>query len=869
MTFERAPSDVATAAPFQIDVAEDDPRVVDALLDFVSELEAGRRPDRRNFLAKHADIASTLSECLEAVELVRKAAPQFCSDDSMHDIPAVLGDFQLVRELGRGGMGIVYQAVQASFGRTVALKILPAPAAKDDRQRRRFQIEAQAAALLQHEHIVPIYAVGCEDGIPYYAMPLIEGASLAVWLSGARRDVSRRVSTWHDSSSSTPVEEQAPDSARRPRLAGEHARWVASIGRQVAAGLAHAHAVGIIHRDIKPANLLLDRDGRIWISDFGLAHFADDWGLTRTQDVIGTLHYMSPEQAIGGRAVDHRADLYSLGSTLYELLTLRPALHGRTRQELLNQLTHQDPVHPTAIDPEIPRDLETIILKAMAKEPPSRYSSATEMADDLRRFLADQPIRARRPSWPQRAGRYARRHRKAVAASALAAVILLTSSTVCSILVFAAYHAESRQRFRAEQNLNMATAALARISERVAALRHDGDPARAEEHTALIEQALTFFEALAQQNVDDPLVRERAAIAFGRVADIRAEFGQVEPAREAYLRAIELLQNLAAREPAKTRYRTNLATAWEHLGNLFRRARRFEDAEDAHRRSLALRQNLLELQPDLEDYGWDWAHSLTGLGAVLVDKGSYDEAVELFHRAVEVQEPLAKRHPVFDPEVLVRTADTHNHLGGLWALRGRFGPAEEELERSLSIRVALVSDYPQEPRYRRDEAVTHGNLGTALQQLGKWQEAERHFRESIQTYERLTEIFPGLIENRRELAKIRLNLAPLLQEQQRLRESELFACQSRADFEELAALPADAPAGPRQIASDLVRLGDVFALLRCDSEAEEVYRLGLGCDPARAETVERLAAFLARPPIARRERNVGSSEGGGKAEHYR
>ena len=354
------------------------------------------------------------------------------------DLGTPLGDFRLLREIGRGGMGVVYEAEQLSLGRRIALKVLPFALTLDSRQLQRFKNEARAAAHLHHTNIVPIYSVGCEHGVHFYAMQFIEGQPLSdvihelrqlagrgavgsaprtnqpgriflhprplafrpLWISGDREPERR--------------ETQAGEIATTPRIAGTSLpstsgraffQTVARFGLQTAEALEHAHQLGVIHRDIKPANLLLDVNGHLWVTDFGLAQVQSDVALTTTGDLVGTLRYMSPEQALARRGVvDHRTDIYSLGATLYELLTLEPAFTGSDRQELLRQIAEDEPRPLRRQDRSIPIDLETIVLKAMAKRVEDRYLTAQELADDLRRFLDQKPIRARRPApgrgWP-------------------------------------------------------------------------------------------------------------------------------------------------------------------------------------------------------------------------------------------------------------------------------------------------------------------------------------------------------------------------------------------------------------------------------------------------------------------------------------
>jgi WD40 repeat protein len=330
------------------------------------------------------------------------------------DLAGRLADFEIVRIIGRGGMGVVYEAIQKSLGRRVALKILPAFAANDPRKVRRFQVEAQAAAGLQHSHIVPVHLVGAENGLYYYAMQYIEGQTLADAIALMRTGEAARASLPENSFSS-------------PRTA-------AQLIRQAALALHFAHEQGTIHRDVKPSNLLIDHGGKIWVSDFGLARIAGQADLTLSGTVLGTLRYMSPEQAQGARiGIDHRTDVYSLGITLYELITLRPAFAGEDRLELLRRITDEEPPRPRVLDPAIPRDLDTIVRKSICKRPDERYATAADFADDLGRFLARQPIRARPPSALDRAAKWARRHRTAVAAAVvftLAAVILLDSALI-------------------------------------------------------------------------------------------------------------------------------------------------------------------------------------------------------------------------------------------------------------------------------------------------------------------------------------------------------------------------------------------------------------------------------------------------------
>ena len=370
--------------------------------------------------------------------------------------PAAFGDFRILREVGRGGMGVVYEAVQISLNRHVALKVLPTTSVLDPRRIRRFQLEARALATLNHPSIVPIYSVGHDRDTPYFAMQLIDGRTLAevarelkVLRGLEEGTVSETIRSMANGWSSlepagdealvdrVPLRDTTPlgpdrkflpstDTSSRPL---PYHRTVAELGMQAAEALVHAHELGVVHRDIKPSNLLVDTRGHLWITDFGMARLQGESDLTRTGDLVGTLRYMSPEQASGRRElVDERTDIYSLGTTLYELLTLRPAFAGEDRQELLRSLTQETPLSPRAIDPSIPADLETLVLKAMARESASRYASARALADDLRLFLANEPIRARPVGRIERLGRWCvRPERVREAGIALLSLGFLTS----------------------------------------------------------------------------------------------------------------------------------------------------------------------------------------------------------------------------------------------------------------------------------------------------------------------------------------------------------------------------------------------------------------------------------------------------------
>ncbi len=410
-----------------------DARLYDLIAAYLEAEESGTPPDRPQWLAAHPEFAAALAEFFAARDRVACAAPPLPPATPPPDFTE-LGDFHILREVGRGGMGIVYEAEQRSLRRRVALKILPLAATMDPKQLQRFHNAAQAAAQLHHTNIVPVYFVGSERGVHYYAMQFIEGQSLAAVIRDLRGSEPRPSGSdavtdplpLPDGRGSDSTTLAASVSTGLSRHRPDFCRTVAQLGVQAAEALEHAHQLGIVHRDIKPANLLLDGRGNLWVTDFGLARLAANPGMTQTGDVVGTLRYMSPEQALGRHGeVDHRTDVYALGATLYELLTLHPAHEGHDRQELLRRIERDEPAAPRKWNAAIPADLETIVLKALNKEASGRYAAAHDLADDLRRFLEAKPVRARPVGRLDRALKWVRRHPALAVAYGLALLVLI------------------------------------------------------------------------------------------------------------------------------------------------------------------------------------------------------------------------------------------------------------------------------------------------------------------------------------------------------------------------------------------------------------------------------------------------------------
>ncbi len=370
---------------------------------FEADSLGGRVPDLAEWVARQAQIAKSLGQTLKGAE--RQIHPAGSTELQR------LGDFQIIRQIGRGGMGAVFEAEQLSLHRRVALKVLWFAASSDQEAINRFAREATTIANLHHTNIVPIFAVGNQDGVNYYAMQLIDGNSLDKLSSLAPFVVDAdRVVDW---------------------------------GLQAAEALTHAHERGIVHRDIKPSNLMLDQSGRLWLTDFGLAKSSTDQTLSLAGAMLGTPRYMSPEQAsTATHNIDHRSDIYSLGATLYELLAGRPVFDGDSPVTVIQQILSQEPTALDKVQPNVPRDLSTIVMKCLNKDRIDRYSSARDLAQDLRSVSEGRPIRARRTSKLEIAGKWLKRHQTSVrySAAVVAAITFVLIGLAAAWSGYRQYH---------------------------------------------------------------------------------------------------------------------------------------------------------------------------------------------------------------------------------------------------------------------------------------------------------------------------------------------------------------------------------------------------------------------------------------------
>ena len=731
---------------------------------YLAALESGSPPDRDALLAKHPDLAEELQEALLGVDFVYSAAPRLAPDEHADAQPGrSLGDYRLLRELGRGGMAVVYEAEQVSLGRKVALKVLPFAAVLDPKQLQRFKNEALAAAHLHHANIVPVYGVGCERGVHYYAMQYVEGQSLAT----AIRDLKE---------GGTGEEPKTPISSHGSNREPAYIRMATTLGVQAAQALDHAHQLGIVHRDVKPGNLLVDHTGTLWVTDFGVASSVANVGLTMTGELLGTIRYMSPEQALAKRApIDHRTDIYSLGATLYELFTLEPAFPGDDPHVVIHDIATKEPVLPRRLNPVIPSDLETVLLKAMSKEPANRYATALEMAEDLTRFLENRSIEAKRPGLVRRASMWGRRHRTLVGATA-ALLLLSTAGLATGTALLWREQAHTKAAYgTAQANLRLARNAVDKFLAQAGVAQFKDAPLPPAAKRALLEAALSFYEtygkdpassynragilhdlhryadalAAVDRNLDS---QPRDANALTVRGHMLFHLGRYDDALVALDRAIAIDPNVGSVGPHVYR------------GHVLAAMRRLADALAAHQEAVRIHPNDAYARQGLgktlhetgDEVGavreWreavrldpDDATARSNLGVGLRTTGDTDGAIEEYREAIRLQPDFAAAHTNFGNALL----DKGDVAGAIRECRKAIGLQPDDAMAHVSLGDALsemddfdgaIQEYDEAIRLQPDHAkarinlaIAHNNLGLVLlENKGDVDGAIREHRETI------------------------------------------------------------------------------------------------------------------------------------------
>jgi tetratricopeptide (TPR) repeat protein/tRNA A-37 threonylcarbamoyl transferase component Bud32 len=643
-----------------------------------------------------------------------------------------LGPYAVEAEVGRGGMGVVFRARDRRMGRTVALKVLH-PSLAGDRDRRRFFQEVRASARVEHDHVVRVYDTSDPaDRLPYLAMEYLAGPSLAEEIRSRQR--------------------------LEPREAAE-------VVAQAADGLAAAHAADLIHRDVKPANVLLDpATGRAKVGDFGLARLASsDSDLTRDGVVAGTPAYLSPEQARGEAEVDRRSDVYALGVTLYECLAGEPPFRG-TPHRILQQVLHDEPRPPRSLNDAVPRDLETICLKAMAKDPARRYATAAELSADLRRFLRGEPIVARPAGRVERAWRWCRNNRRVALLGTAVGLLLaaLASGAALSAVWIARERTEAlKQARRAEDERGLAldafTALVGGIQDRLGT-----QPGTLELRRSLLETARDGLRRVAQGGpVGDSQADLWTVVAWKKLGDLDLSLGRTKEAEEEFARAASLAGRLAAADPGSVPVRRELASAYDRLGDqVARRYEMHDSSDEPYRKAFEIRRKLVEDHPGDFRLRRDLRISQGKLAEVLMARGDIAGARaihrDMLDRMASETVPRAE-WAQFQSDLRF----VHGRLG-LLAQREFDGHASlEAFRRSLVIAEDLLASDPENLVWRREHAVSLEMLGAACLDFLDWPAAETHFRDLLAVRQAEADSDPSDLAARRALALAHQRLGDL------------------------------------------------------------------------------------------------------------
>ncbi len=892
-------------APCSLPIALDDlsaevqERLAEILEGYLNDLELGLSPNAEELVARHPNLSGPIRAHLAGLDFVFRAtaplrpggerepgtphATAKGNSGGSHGcmVPAAppetaeaarrqLGDFLIVREIGRGGMGVVYEARQVSLDRRVALKVLPFAAVLDRKQVARFANEAQAAAHLNHPNIVPVFASGCDRGVHYYAMQFIEGQSLdlairqlrilAADASGAPKDAT----TPRQTAAATAGENTTgwnPVSSAAELKGGQFFRTVARLGIEAAEALDYAHQCGVVHRDVKPSNLMLDEQGKLWVSDFGLARFDANASLTATGDVLGTVRYMSPEQVAGKpNLVDPRTDVYSLGITLYELATLHDAFAGADRHAFLRWIAEEEPRPPRQVNPAIPVDLETILLKAIARSAQDRYLTAKELAEDLRRFLQGESILARRASLWDRAGKWARRHRTLVAATAVALVVVLVGSLAATLLI-ASEHAKTKAALaQAETNFHQAEENLERAETHFRQLREVVDrfgvyhaerledlPGAEPLRRELLLDTLSYYREFIRYAGDDPSLQSDLAVTYSKAAGVSEQIGDQAAALAAYCQAVEAFTQLAAAHPVESRYQANLALCQNNLGLLLAATGKTQDAENAYQSALEIQKRLSKEQPDSADFQRDLALTYGNLGLLARTVNQPARAERNYRAAIGIQEQLVAKH-ADQPEYLHHLAISYNNLSFLQA-KSEPVKAEESSRKAREIQERLAAAHPANAEYQSDLALSYNNLGALESYNGRTEQAEESYGRAIAIQQQLVRKSPAVSRFRRDLAVSHNNLGRVFSKSDKKDEAAKSFESARAILKELVDDDPEELSYRSSLGGIYNNLGTTLEELHHPDEAAAMYEQAIReqrycCD--RAPQVAEFREFLER-----------------------
>jgi serine/threonine-protein kinase len=792
---------------------------------------------------RHGQDANQVRQKVEFLKKVheKQTAPPASAPDRR-----LIRQFEIEKELGAGGGGKVFLARDTRLDRPVALKQVPKEA----------RPEAEFAARVKHPAIVEVYETFEHNGAAYIVLEFCPGGSLKEHLTGA------------------------------PCV---DFQWAAVLLRQVTDAVQHAHQRQVIHRDLKPGNILLTADGQPKVSDFGLARRLDqsDSGQTADGCILGTPSYMAPEQAEGhSRTVDVTADIYALGAILYELLTGRPPFKGATWTDTLEQVRKQEPVLPVRLNPKVPRDVETICLKCLRKDPAKRYPSAAELADDLARFVTGDSIRARRASPRERAWKWAKKNPAWVALGGLvvvAAVVIVVLATVHTQRLQAALAAETAQREHAQENLETAFQAVDSAFLQIGEKHLDSVPGMEILRRDLLQAALPHLTRLLARYESDPRLRDQLAGLHHRIGDMYGITNDPDAALDHFTKALEVRRSLAAEQADDPARASAVAMTLRSIGNLLlplkdRTAEglsRLEEALGIHEALVAALPGNAEFQHDLAEslrdlaraYKNDQGRAAVGIaqlaraiailerlpadvvryrralataynqrGGMLADFGSKQDALESYHGAIALREELFRgdaRNVVLRHEL----AMSYNDAALLLEQLGQLRQALESFDKSLALREQLADDAPAVIEFQSRLAATHNNMGRLLMDLiGPSAPATKHFEEALKIRQRLVSQSPANLDYKASLGHIQQNLAMIAS---RLGRKQAAADRLREVTRTRRAIIAGRPQHPghlRHLAYTLHLLGELHLEL---GQLEEAGKALTEAEQIRLKLVDR------------------------------
>ncbi len=801
--------------------------------EFVERHRLGQQPSVEGYAAAHPDLAAEIRRAFPALMMMEEFKPGSGDVTGDFDARAVvvrgtrlerLGDFRVLREAGRGGMGVVYEAEQESLGRRVALKVLAAHAIPDPAQVRRFEREARAAAQLHHTNIVPVFGVGEQDGLHYYAMQFIPGLGLDNVIEEVKRlrsanstsapavarpqapadtqggiaptaaGIARSLVT-EQFGSAQPVADlpssiEASRSVelgimiRSPRpmvgsadLSSEvvlgptglssvsrsstrYWRSVARVGEQVACALEYAHTQGIFHRDIKPSKLLLDAQGTAWVADFGLAKAVEGDNLTNTGDIVGTIRYMAPERFHG--RCDARSDVYALGLTLYEMVALRPAFDQAARQALIRQVMEEEPPRLRKINPDIPRDLETVIQKAIAREPAGRYATAGALAADLALFLDGKPVRARNTSIVERCWKWAKR-RPAIAALLFGLAVTALTGLMA---VMWQWRAAVAARDEVRQTLKMANEAVNTSYKVVSEDYLLNEPGMQPLREKLLKLSLPYYKTFAEQKANDPALKVQLANAFFRWGTITGEIGSKEEGKEILSTAIGHFKALLLADPTNLEVKIGLARSCQAFALEAVRSDQPEEGFQTARLAAELWAEVVRAKPDDPEPRrcLGRSHDITGWGRA--ETGDIVGAKREFEKSVAVLSDAAERAPS-DLETRRALTRALNNLGVVFRNEDDLAAAERTNQTARVLLAPLLEDRSSSTILRKDMAATLRILGQVHLLLGALTPAEADLEQGRRLIVGVVGDNPKVIEYRYIQGEIYSYLGQVLAEQGR------------------------------------------------------------------------------------------------------